>query len=64
MAALTSGVYFRHKLEIWLRKKAGETAEATVEFPADGSDYWRRVGAYHALKDVLAHLDDLDKDKE
>lgn len=62
MAAITSGAYFRHKLEKYIREKMVKWAEESMIYPADGRLYWERVGHYQAFSDLLGVLEDLDKD--
>lgn len=60
--ALTSGVWFRKKLERRIHETMGQIAKDSMEFPEDGREYWWRVGAYNELKNLLLVLEELDKD--
>ena len=62
MAAITSGVYFRHKLEKRIKEKMQEWATESMVYPSDGANYWRRVGHYQAFADLLTELESLDKE--
>lgn len=62
MSAITSGVYFRHKLEKRIQERMQAIAVEAMEFPEDGSGYWQRVGQYNALLALFRELGDLDRE--
>lgn len=62
MAAITSGAYFRHKLEKRIAELMLQVSEEAMLYPEDGGVYWERVGKYQALRELLGELSGLDQE--